>query len=172
MRRLSILVAVIALAGCGKGAVSMQVPESQQQAQDTVLRYLRETLAALPPGTVLDATRFGGAGHNSYCDDDAVGADVPMNFHTIGELKVPGEPDGAGVVTAVGELWRSWGWQVIERDGFRTPNRFGYSPDGYDLQIVIAGRPGYPPSVQAGSPCFPQRIARDGIPFPGVLRVG
>lgn len=150
----------------------MHVPESQQQAQETVLGHLRQTLAALPPGTVLDATRFAGAGHNSYCDDDGSGPNAPMRFHTIGEVKIPGDPDVTGVVTAVGDLWRSWGWQVAERDGFRTPNRFGYSPEGYRLQIVTAALPGYPPTMQASSPCFPQRIARDDLPIPDVLNGG
>lgn len=140
---------------------------SQQQIQDTVLGQLRRTLAALPPGTVLDSTRFAGAGHNSYCDDDDSGASGPMRFHTIGDLRTP---DGADAVAAVGEIWRGWGWQVVERDGFGKPNRFGYAPDGYRIQIVSA-RTGYPPTVQASSPCFPRRIARDDIPVPEVLRV-
>lgn len=150
----------------------MRVPQSQQQVQETVLGHLRGTLAALPSGTVLDATRFAGAGHNSYCDDGDSDPDAPMRFHTIGELKVPGHPDEARVISAVGDLWRGWGWQVSERDGFRTPNRFGYSPEGYRIQIVMAALPGYPPTVQASSPCFPHRIANDGIPIPDVLRVG
>lgn len=168
MTRMSILIAAITLTGCGKGVVPMH--ESQQQVQQTVLSHLRRTLAALPSGTVLDATRFAGAGHNSVCDDADVGPDAPMRFHTIGELKVAGEPDGAGVITVVGDLWRSWGWQVSERGGFRTPNRFGYSPDGYRMQIVVAALPGYPPTVQASSPCFPHRIADDDIPIPDLLR--
>lgn len=145
-------------------------PQSQQQAQDTVVGHLRRTLAGLPPGTTLDATRFAGAGHNSYCDDNDSGAAAPIRFHTIGELT--GAPAGAGVVTAVGDLWRSWGWQVLEREGFRTPNRFGYSPDGYRLQIVAAAVAGYPPTVQASSPCFPRQLARDDIPIPDVLDAG
>ena len=146
-------------------------PQSQEQVQNTVVDHLRRTLAALPSESVLDATRFPGAGHNSYCSDDDSGPSASMRFHTIGELKLP-ENAGIDVVTAVGEIWRSWGWQVDERDGFRRPNRFGYGPDGYRLQIVAADSPEHPPTLQAGSPCFPRQIARDDIPIPQVLRPG
>lgn len=174
MKTLTALCCLIALtlpACTQRGFTPMPfAPESQQQAQDTVVDHLRRTLAGLPPGTILDASRFAGAGHNSYCDDDDSGASAPMRFHTIGELKIPDSGgDEVGVVTAVGELWRGWGWQVLERDGFRTPNRFGYSPDGYRLQIITAAADGYPPTVQASSPCFPRQIARDDIPIPDVL---
>lgn len=129
--------------------------------------YLRRTLAALPPGTVLDATRYAGAGHNSYCDDGTPGPDASVRFHTIGELKVPGDGPTAATVEIVGGIWRGWGWEVQQRPGFRTPNRFGYSPDGYRLQIVVAE--GHPPTLQASSPCFPRSIASDDIAFPDIL---
>lgn len=45
------------------------MPQSQQQAQDTLLEYFKCTIAAPPNGTVLDAPRYGSAGHNSWCDD-------------------------------------------------------------------------------------------------------
>jgi hypothetical protein len=148
------------------------VPQSQQQAQDTVVGYLKRTLATLPPGTVIDATRYAGAGHNSYCDDNDSGPTAPMRFHTIGELKTPAAADAQNVVRTVGEVWRSWGWYVYERDGFRQPNEFGYGPDGYRLQIVTAAEAGYPPSVQASSPCFSREIASDDLPVPEVISAG
>lgn len=159
----------LALPGCRNGVTTTAVPQSQQQAQDTVVGHLRRTLAELPPGTVLDATRFAGTGHTSYCDDNDSGPSAPMRFHTIGELKVPDGSDRGDLVSRVGDIWRGWGWQVAELDGFRIPNRFGYSPDGYRIQIVTAARAGYPPTVQASSPCFPRRIAHDHIPVPDVL---
>ena len=123
----------------------------------------------MPPGSTIDASRYGAAGHNSYCDDNDSSADAPMYFHTIGELT---PPVGAhtDLVTNAGELWRSWGWYVIERDGFTKPNRFGYAPDGYRLQIESAAQPGYPPSIEGSSPCFRGGIARDDIPTPTVIR--
>ena len=159
---MSILAAFI-LPGCTEKGSSTMLFEvhSQQQIQNALITYLRRTLATLPPGTAIDASRFAGAGHNSPCEDDS-GADAPMRFHTIGELKAP---SGTDAVTAVGDVWRSWGWHVVERDGFRRPNRFGYSPDGYRLQIITAPD-GHPPTVQASSPCFPRLSARDDIPFP------
>jgi hypothetical protein len=148
------------------------VPESQQQAQDTVIGYLKRTLVSLPAGTVLDATRYAGAGHNSYCDDNDSSPGAPMRFHTIGELKLPPDADTSNVVTTTGDIWRGWGWYAFERDGFRKPNEFAYGPDGYRLQIVTAARDGYPPTVQASSPCFSGEIARDDIPVPEIIGAG
>jgi hypothetical protein len=145
------------------------VPQSQRQAQDTVLGYLKRTLVALPPGTVIDATRYAGAGHNSYCDDNDSGPTAPMRFHTIGELKTPAGVDTKDIVKTTGDIWRAWGWYVYQRDGFRQPNEFGYGPDGYTLQIVTAARDGFPPTVQASSPCFSKQIASDDIPVPETI---
>ena len=58
---------------------------------------------------------------------------------------------------------------VVERDGFTKPNRFGYAPDGYRLQIEAASQQGYPPTIQGSSPCFPGAIAREDIPIPVVI---
>lgn len=165
MRDVAVLLILVvsSLPGCtekGSSTMTFEV-HSQQQVQNTLVTYLRRTLAALPPGTAIDAGRFAGGGHNSPCDDES-GTDPTMRFHTIGELKAP---SGTDAVTAVGDVWRSWGWHVVERDGFRRPNRFGYSPDGYRLQIITAPD-GHPPTVQASSPCFPRLSARDDIPFP------
>lgn len=172
-----IITVSLALAACGTGdsttplgsgdsTVNIVVPESQQQAQDTVYGYLKRTLDALPPGTVLDATRLGSAGDTGYCDDNDSSPTAPRYFSADGELKFPAGTDNAAAVAKVGDIWRSWGWRVIERDGFRTPNRFGYGPDGYRLQIVSASPTTYPPSVAAISPCYPGTIAREDIDFP------
>ncbi|WP_299559743.1 hypothetical protein [uncultured Mycolicibacterium sp.] len=147
------------------------VPRSQQQAQDTLREYLLRTLRTLPPGTVLDATRYGSAGRNSWCEDEpADPKTVPRRFHTIGALTPPPGTDLKAVVRQVGDIWRSWGWYVYERDGFRAPNEFGYGPDGYRLQIVAAGVDGFPPTLSGSTPCFPAESARDDIPFPLTLR--
>ncbi|WP_231744540.1 hypothetical protein [Mycobacterium sp. GA-1199] len=147
------------------------VPETQQQAQDTLLNYITRTLHELPRGTVLDATRYGSAGHNSWCEDIPPDPKTaPSRFHTSGDLKLPPETNLDASVQQVGDIWRSWGWYVYERDGFRKPNQFGYAPDGYRLQIVIAGREGFPPTLSGSSPCFPADVARDDIPFPLTLR--
>ncbi|BBZ06870.1 hypothetical protein MDOR_10390 [Mycolicibacterium doricum] len=146
------------------------VPQSQQQAQDTLLDYLTRTVRQLPKGSVLDATRYGSSGHNSWCEDEPKDPkNVPTRFHTTGDLTVPAGINADALVRQVGDIWRSWGWYVYERDGFRTPNEFGYGPDGYRLQIVTAGRPGYAPTLSGSSPCFPGEIAADGIPFPLVV---
>ena len=146
------------------------VPQSQQQAQDTLLGYVKRTLQALPPGYMLDATRFGGMGSgNVGCDDDATSPDAPTRFNAAGDLKVPAGTDYASVAGAFGDVWRGWGWYVYEGDGFRKPNQFGVSPDGYRLRIVAAAVAGYPPGFEGSSPCFPGNLARDDIPFPTVV---
>ncbi|BBX16524.1 hypothetical protein CRI77_21130 [Mycolicibacterium duvalii] len=43
--------------------------------------------------------------------------------------------DFAALIAQTGGVWQQWGWEVLERDGFNKPNRFGYGPDGYTLQI-------------------------------------
>lgn len=146
------------------------IPQSQQQAQDTVVGYLRRTLAALPAGTVLDGRRYAGPGLTPFCDDNDSSPTAPRRFDTIGDLKLPPGVDGAKLVAEVGNIWQSWGWYVIERDGFDKPNRFGYGPDGYRLQIESAPKPGYPPTIQASSPCYTGKIARNDIPIPNVIR--
>ena len=147
------------------------VPQGQQQAQDTLMDYLTRTLRKLPKGTVLDATRYGSAGHNSWCEDEPDDPkNAPTRFHTSGDLEFPAGTDLDAMVKRTGDIWRSWGWYVFERDEFRKPNEFGYGPDGYRMQIVTAGRPGYAPTLSGSSPCFPADIARDDVPFPTILK--
>ena len=149
------------------------VPQSQQEAQDKVADYLRRTLRALPPGTVFDTGRYSGTGHNNSCDDNFTGpGKPPTNFGTTGDITFPPGSDVHAMIAKTGDIWRSWGWYVYERDGFEKPNQFGYAPDGYRLQIVATYPPDYPPTVSATSPCFPGDIARDDIAFPAVLGAG
>ncbi len=149
------------------------VPQSQQEAQDTVVDYLRRTVEALPPGTVYDTTRYPVTGHNNSCDDNFTGpGEPPTNFTTTGDLSLPQGTDSKALIAETGETWRGWGWHVFERDGFRKPNQFAYAPDGYRLQIVVANPPEYPPTVSAVSPCFPGQIAKDDLPFPAVISGG
>jgi hypothetical protein len=105
-----------------------------------------------------------------YCDDNDSSPTAPRRFDTIGQLKLPSGSESVDVIAKVGDTWRSWGWYVVERDGFTKPNRFGYAPDGYRLQIVAAPQQGYPPTIQGSSPCFPGTIAREDIPIPVVIQ--
>lgn len=146
-------------------------PTSQQQAQDTVVGYLKKTLAALPPGTILDATRYGGAGSNAPCQDNPTGpGKPPTEFSTIGDLKLPAGTNPNDAIAQIGDIWKSWGWHVIERDGFQKPNRFGYAPDGYSLQIEAANPPGSPPTVNGITPCYPGDLQRDDLPIPKIVQ--
>lgn len=146
------------------------IPASQQQAQDTLLGYLKKTLAALPAGTTLDATRFGGATSTAGCDDNDNSPTAPKNLDTVGDLTPPPGTDTATLVAQTGEIWKSWGWYVIERDGFYKPNRFGYAPDGYHLQIMASARADHAPGLSGVSPCFPGDVPQERTPFPKVLR--
>ena len=51
-----------------------------------------------------------------------------------------GDPND--VIAKIGDIWKSWGWYVIERDGFEKPNRFGYAADSYSLQVQAVYPPG------------------------------
>jgi len=73
-------------------------------------------------------------------------------------------------VAATGEIWKQWGWEVIERDGFDKPNRFGYSPDGYILQIQARPDRTQPPSLIGSSPCFPGDRRDDTVRRPPLIR--
>ena len=143
------------------------IPTSQQQAQDTLVGYLKRTLQALPPGAVLDSAGYAGPGHNIGCEDEPKDPKTaPVHFQTVGDLTVPGSADPNATITKVGDVWRSWGWYVFERDGFTKPNQFGYAPDGYRLQIVASNPPNYPPTLQGSTPCFPADIATDDVDYP------
>jgi hypothetical protein len=144
------------------------IPASRQQAQDTAISYLRKTLHALGPGVTLDATRYSGGANVAPCQDVETGAS-PNSLTTIGDLTLPAGVTSDAVIAAAGQAWASWGWYVLERDGFHKPNRFGYSTDGYSLQITAAPQAGFTPSVQAVSPCFPPELRDERSPFPMVL---
>jgi hypothetical protein len=142
-------------------------PISQQQAQDTVLGYLKKTLQALPTGTVFDRARYPGSG-NTPCNDEPTGV-PPNEFSDVRDAIFPPGTDPDAMVIKAGEIWQGWGWRVRERDGFGKPNRFGYAPDGYSLQIVAARHKMNPPTITGVSPCFPGELVRD-IRVPAVLK--
>jgi hypothetical protein len=144
------------------------IPASQQQAQDTAISYLRKTLHALAPGVTLDATRYSGGVNVAPCQDVETGTS-PNSLTTIGDLRLPAGVTSDAVITAAGQAWKSWGWYVLERDGFYKPNRFGYSTDGYSLYIMAAPQAGFTPSVHAVSLCFPPELRDQRGPFPMVL---
>nr|WP_099023905.1 hypothetical protein [Mycolicibacterium palauense] len=149
--------------------VNEVVPRSQLEARDTILGYLRRTLGALPPNTVVDSSGFVGSGQAAWCDDEPDDpGNAPVYLQTIGDVNVPGGMDPAAIVSAVGDQWRTWGWYVIERDGFHKPNQFGYAPDGYRLQVEMSNPPSYPPTLIAISPCFPGGRT-SGSTFPTVV---
>ncbi|WP_193047402.1 hypothetical protein [Mycolicibacterium baixiangningiae] len=136
------------------------VPSSQREAQDTINRYLVQTVNALPRGTSLDGTRYAIGNGTSFCEDDPTADDPPVKVTDWRDMTFPPGTNYGAVIAQVGELWKSWGWQVLERNGFDKPNRFGYAPDGYILQIGSRPDPSQPPSLIASSPCFPQ--SREG----------
>jgi hypothetical protein len=148
---------------------SPKIPKSQQEAQDTVLHYLQKTVNGLPPGTVLDSTDFRGGG-NVPCDDYMGPGKPPTEYEYWTHVNGPHSASSDALVVRAGDVWRSWGFNVIECDEFRKPNRFGYAPDGYRLQIKGPSKPDYPPTLIGSSPCFPGELARDDIGAPKVIK--
>jgi hypothetical protein len=149
---------------------SPKIPTSQQEAQDTVQRYLQMTVDALPKGTSLDGTRYMVGSGTTACQDNPSGPDAPVHFEDWRDMKLPPGTDFTGIITQTGEIWKKWGWQVIERDGFTKPNRFGYAPDGYVLQIEARPDPNQPPSLIGSSPCYPGNLRNDKIPRTPIIQ--
>lgn len=142
-----------------------KIPASQQEAQDTVIGYLQKTVDSLPRGTKLDATDFRG-GANMSCEDEPMTDTPPTRFEYWTHVTADSVASTDDLIKKAGDAWRSWGADVKERDDFRKPNRFGYLPDGYELQIKGAAKPGYPPTLIVTSPCFPGEVARADVPSP------
>lgn len=142
---------------------SPKIPGSQQEAQDTVNRYLQETIDALPKGSSLDGTRYAIGDGATYCDDNPSGTDAPVHVEDWRDIALPPGTDYSALINQTGEVWKQWGWQVIERDGFSKPNRFGYAPDGYVLQIESRPDPTQAPSLIASSPCFPGNLRSNDV---------
>lgn len=145
-----------------------KIPASQQEAQDTVIGYLQKTVDSLPRGAKLDATDFRG-GANMSCEDEPMTDTPPTRFEYWTHVTADNGASTDDLINKAGDAWRSWGADVKERDDFRKPNRFGYLPDGYELQIKGAAKPGYPPTLIVTSPCFPGEVARTDISSPRVI---
>lgn len=114
-------------------------------------------------GKLLDGSRYVVGGDTQYCEDEPSGPNAPVRFSDWRDIKTPPGIDFNALVAQVGDLWKSWGWQVIERNGYDKPNRFGYAPDGYVLQITASYPPTYPPSIIGASPCYPGNLRRNDI---------
>jgi hypothetical protein len=68
---------------------SPKIPTSQQEAQDTVLRYLQQTVDALPKGTTLDGTRYAIGDGTAYCEDNPSGPDTPVHVEDWRDMTLP-----------------------------------------------------------------------------------
>lgn len=150
-------------------AASPKVPGSQREALNTVLQYLQRTVDGLPPGTMLDGTDARG-GANLSCDDNYSGpGSGPTEYIVATDVVGPAGLKPTDLIARTGDLWRNWGFTVVERDGFEKPNQFGYPPDGYRVQIEAAYPADYPPTLTVTSPCFPGGLRRDNLPIPPVI---
>ena len=65
------------------------VPESQRQAQDTINRYLSDTVNAMPKGTTLDGTRYIVGDGTSFCEDNPSGDDPPVRVTDWRDVEPP-----------------------------------------------------------------------------------
>lgn len=168
---LSALVIVALTAGCSPTTPQEsgpKIPASQQEAQDAVFNYLQRTVDSLPRGTTLDANDFRG-GANMSCEDEPMTDTPPTRYEYWTNVVADAGASTDDLISKTGDAWRGWGAEVKERDDFRKPNRFGYLPDGYELQIKGAAKSGYPPTLIVTSPCFPGEVARTDIPSPRLI---
>ena len=147
-----------------------KIPTSQQEAQDAIVRYLQETINALPKGTSLDGSRYVVGDGTNYCEDNPADSNSPVMVVDIRDMTLPPGTDTASVIAQTGDTWRDWGWKVLERDGFSKPNQFGYAPDGYVLQIESRPNPTQPPSLTGTSPCFTGDLRSDHVKKEIVLK--
>lgn len=108
------------MTSCANGAPNPKIPTSQQEAQDTVLRYLQQTLDVLPPGSSLDGSRYRIGRMDKYCEDDLAGPDSPVHMEDWRDVKLPPGTDFNAVIARTGKIWEQWGWQVIERTASRS----------------------------------------------------
>ncbi|OBG98939.1 hypothetical protein A5697_14920 [Mycobacterium sp. E3251] len=151
-------------------ATSPKTPTSREEAQNAVLRYIQQTVDALPGGTNVDGTRYSGVGSGiAYCEDEPKAPNSRVNYSYWGDLNLPAGENPNAVFGQVESIWKRWGWQVLERQGFEKPNRFGYAPDGYVVQIKAAYPPGSPPTIIGTSPCFPGNLRKEGAPVPTAI---
>jgi hypothetical protein len=150
-------------------AAAPRIPASHQEAQDTLTSYLQKTVNALPPGTSLDGSRYGGGDGINYCEDNPADTNAPVHVEDWFDMKLAAGSDFNSIVAQTGDIWKGWGWRVSERDGFTKPNRFGYAPDGYTLQIMARDDPKYAPSLIGSSPCFPGTLRNTSIQRPALI---
>ncbi|MGL6234326.1 MAG: hypothetical protein ACRC20_03185 [Segniliparus sp.] len=140
---------------------------SQRQAQETFYHYMLATLQQLPHSATLDNHRYS-AGGVVQCDDRIDQLNAPITYYDHFDTLTPPGTDLNTLITQTGDIWKSWGWKVEERDGNK-PNRYGTSPDGYTLRIEAAYPAGYPPTLGGHSPCFPASLRDDDVPRPRVI---
>ena len=140
-----------------------KIPASQQEARDTVLKYLQQSVDALPAGSTLDGSRYVVGTGTTYCEDEPTDQNSPVHFEDWRDINLPPATDFNATIAHLGDVWKQWGWQVLERDGFAKPNRFGYAPDGYTLQIEARTDPKFAPSLIGASPCFPGNLRDDSL---------
>jgi hypothetical protein len=155
------------------------MPKTTQQAQDAVYQYYQKTLISLPNGYALDNSRYGGKGAKGgsgvnvvACNDNADPNTTPARYSDSRVVVAPPGTNYTALIARLGEIWRSWGWKVEERDGFDKPNRFGSAPDGYELIIEPSARDAEnrPPTLTGVSPCFPGDKTRyEPIPDPHLV---
>ncbi|MGL6234949.1 MAG: hypothetical protein ACRC20_06355 [Segniliparus sp.] len=144
---------------------------SQQQAQETLYGYMRKTLEGLPAGVSIYSAHPWQGGSNSACDDRIDQENAPITYHDTFDMKLPAGTASDALIAKVRELWESWGWRVKESEGDGNFSWYGYSPDGYQLDIMgYSGRlAGYPPTFGGRTPCFPPRLRDDHVPKPRII---
>lgn len=106
----------------------------------------------------------------NYCDDNPEDENSPVRVEDWRDMAFAPGTDYPTVIDHTGKIWEQWGWEVLERNGFDKPNRFGYAPDGYVLQIGSRPDPKQPPSLIGSSPCFAGNLRSDDVKKELVLK--
>lgn len=123
------------------------------------MELLQKTVDVLPAGSSLDGSRYQVGTMDRYCENDPAGTTSAVHVEDWRDVQLTNDVDADAVITQTADIWRQWGWRVIERDGFEKPNRFGYTPDGYVLHLEARDRGG--PLLIGSSPCYPNGLQAD-----------
>ncbi|WP_084206643.1 hypothetical protein [Segniliparus rugosus] len=143
--------------------------ESQQQAQETLYGYMRKTLEALSAGIDIESAHPWQGGSTGACDDRIDQENAPVSYSDFRGIRAPAGTDYNDLILRFGDVWKGWGWRVVERSGDNKPNRYAISPDGYILSIEAGNPVGYPPTMLGRTPCFSPKLRDDHVPKPRVI---
>ncbi|MDG3010317.1 hypothetical protein G4X40_09145 [Rhodococcus sp. D2-41] len=146
---------------------------TEQAARDRSYDYLRQTLAALPPGVSLsyhpDSPVLGDLrpGVTVPCDDSNTVEHGPWNVQI--RYWLVGVPPGQDrhYFDLIRAFWAGKGWTI--RHGSTDDYTVATTPDGYSIALQDAGKGHGSLSLATFSPCFPESAQGTTTPQPSVI---